>query len=550
MTDVLLRILCGATLGLALELLLRRPARRVFGAGPAFTLWLLPLVLALAPLLPEQVAPRAMIVVPGLTVTPRMAAAFAMQPAAIDWTQWLLAIWIMGAAGALLRLALHYARLLRGLRRAPQAWMRLLAKAAPGPDVRRVRMHVAGPAVLWALPRALILLPADFAERFNDTATQELVLRHELVHARRGDALWSLVMEIVSALLWFHPLAWVARPRFQLDQELACDAASLRALPERSAGYARALLDSVAVQPAPALIPWLAEPQLKERLAMIIRIPPGALRRRVGFFTIAAVLAGGLYVAGGQAPVFAAIHATSSVAPSVDVTWKNEHPPSYPVEALHKGEQGRVVLDVTIDARGHVSNVAVDPSGTTAAAVLQNAAIDAAKDWRYAPGHRDGKAVGGVVRIPVNFSLTGDEPAAGASASASPSVDIGYKNRNPPRYPPEAIKKGQEGTVILDVTVDATGKVTGVQVDQSGTDAPAELQTVAIAAARQWEFNPGRKGGKPVGGMIQVPVNFSLSRTHANASSTRPCPAGDIFDVQSLKCIPDGSHFVPSAPAH
>src|SRR6185312_11187376 len=58
MTDVLLRMLCGATFGLALVLLLRRPARRMFGAGAAFTLWLLPLVLALAPLLPEQVAPR------------------------------------------------------------------------------------------------------------------------------------------------------------------------------------------------------------------------------------------------------------------------------------------------------------------------------------------------------------------------------------------------------------------------------------------------------------------------------------------------------------
>ncbi|HEY8229850.1 MAG TPA: M56 family metallopeptidase, partial [Rhodanobacteraceae bacterium] len=272
MTDVLVRTLCGATLGLALVLLLRRPARRVFGAGAAFTLWLFPLVLALAPLLPTQVAPRAMIVLPGLTVTPHLAASLTARSAAIDWTQWLLAIWLVGVAGALLRLAVHYIRLLRGLRRVPQTWARMLAEVAPNLDPRRVRVHGAGPAVLWTLPRSLILLPDDFPKRFDNAATRELVLRHELTHVCRGDALWTLAMEIASALLWFHPLAWLARPSFRLDQELACDAASLRALPERNAGYARALIDSVAVQPVPALIPWLAEPQLKERIAMISRI--------------------------------------------------------------------------------------------------------------------------------------------------------------------------------------------------------------------------------------------------------------------------------------
>ncbi|MES2402967.1 MAG: TonB family protein [Pseudomonadota bacterium] len=549
MAELLMRMLVGVTLGLALVLLVRRPARRVFGAGAAFTLWLLPVVLALAPLLPEQVAPRAMIVVPGLTVTPHVAAAAVAQRAALDGAQWLAAIWMIGAAGALLRLVVHYMRLLRGLRRVPQTWAGMLIEAVPELDTRHVRLHDAGPAVLWALPRSLLLLPTDFAERFDTAATRALVLRHELAHARRGDACWSLAMEIVSALLWFHPLAWLARSRFRLDQELACDAASLRASPEQISGYAQALLDSVAVQSAPALIPWLAEPQLKERIAMISRIPPGALRRRAGLLAIAALLAGGLYVAGGQAPVFAAVHA-NAVAPSVDVSWKNEHPPHYPAEALHKGEQGMVVLDVTIDARGHVSNVTVDPKGTTAPAILQDAAVDAAKDWRYAPGHEHGKAVGGVVRIPVNFSLTGEEPTAGASSSSSPSVDISYKDRNPPQYPAKAIKKGQQGTVILDVAVDAAGKVTRVQVDRRGTDAPSDLQTVAVAAAWQWKFNPGREDGKPTGGMIQIPVNFSLSRTQASRDNASPCPAGDLFDVRTSKCIADAPHFVPPAPAH
>lgn len=435
MTDVLLRMLCGATLGLALVLLLRRPARRVFGAGAAFTLWLFPLVLALAPLLPEQVAPRAMVVVPGLTVTPYVAASLATQSAAIDWPHWLLAVWLMGAAGALLRLAVHYVRLLRGLRHAPHTWARMLAEAAPNLDPRRVRVHDAGPAVFCALRRSLILLPADFAERFDNAATRELVLRHELTHVRRGDALWTLAMEVASALLWFHPLAWIARPRFRLDQELACDAASLRALPERHAGYARALIDSVAVQPVPALIPWLAEPQLKERIAMISRIPPGALRRRAGFLAIAALLTGGLWLAGGHLPARAAM------------------------------------------------------------------------------------------------------PASSSSASTPPSVDITYKNRNPPHYPAEALKKGEQGNVVLDVTVDATGTVTGVQIDQHGTDASANLQVAALQGAEKWKFNPGRKNGKAVGGVMQVPVNFSLNEDYSSEHTPKPCPVGNVYLTTTSQCV-------------
>lgn len=405
MTEVLLKVLLDGTIGLVLVLLLRRPARRVFGAGPAFTLWLLPVVLAFAPLLPQRLAPAAMMVLPGLTVTPHAAVAY-VSPG-VDVPLVLLTLWLLGVAACLARLVWHYVRLSSGARRGSPAWLAAVYEAVPSLDARRVRAHADGPAVLWALPRSLILLPEDFAQRFDTVAARELVLRHELTHARRGDAWWCFAMEVISALLWFHPLAWLARSRFRLDQELACDAASLRALPSRHAGYARALLDSVAVQPLPALIPWLSEPQLKERIAMITRIQPGALRRRAGFLAIATLLTGGLLVAGGQAPVQAATQAMSSATPpSVDVTYKNHHPPRYPVEALRKGEQGRVVLNVHVDATGKVTKVDVDQAKTTAAADLQAAAVEAAEGWRFKPGEENGKAVAGWITVPVIFSLS------------------------------------------------------------------------------------------------------------------------------------------------
>ncbi|TAN03537.1 MAG: TonB family protein [Rhodanobacteraceae bacterium] len=416
MTELLLRMLCGVTLGLALVLLLRRPARRVFGAGPAFALWLLPVVLALAPWLPHGWMPAASWTLPAVLVTAQPAGIHtATKVPIVDGTYWLMIVWLFGAAAALLRLAFHYVRLLRDARVAPGAWRQMLHDVAPDFDLHRVRVHAHGPALLWALPRPLLLLPVDFAERFDSAATRELVLRHELTHARRGDAWWSLAMEIASVLLWFHPLAWLSRSRFRLDQELACDAASLRALPRRQANYARALLDSVAAQPAPALIPWLAEPQLKERIAMITRVQPGTLLRRVGFLVIATLLGGSLVVAGGAMPVLAAAPHASFTPASVDVTFKNHHMPKYPVKAAQEGKQGTVILDVTVDAQGDVKKVAVDPKGTTAPAVLQNVAMGAAAQWKFHPGMKHGHPVGGVVKIPVSFSLS--YPPSSASAS-------------------------------------------------------------------------------------------------------------------------------------
>lgn len=423
MVDVLLRMLLAATLGIALVLLLRRPARHAFGAAPAFVLWALPLLLSLAPLLPRQFAPSALAILPRLTVTPQGLASSAPTALPFAWTSTLLAIWVIGAGCGFVRLLWHYVRLRHAARRGSAAWLASVRGDEPGIDARRVRMHAEGPAVLWSLPHSLLLLPEDFAQRFDHVTTRELVLRHELTHLRRGDAWWTLLMELMSALLWFHPLAWLARARFRLDQELACDATALREVPQRTSGYARALLSCAAAQPIPVLIPWLAEPQLKERISMLAKIQPGTLRRRVGYCAVALVLGAGVTLAGGQAALAVPPKADAATKPAVDPVFRNSHPPLYPVAAIKHGQQGMVLLDVTIDPAGEVIGVQVDQHGTNATASLQAAAVKAAMGWKFTPGTRAGKAVGGVVQVPVNFAL--DEGGKSAHAAAPcPTGDV------------------------------------------------------------------------------------------------------------------------------
>jgi TonB family protein len=112
-----------------------------------------------------------------------------------------------------------------------------------------------------------------------------------------------------------------------------------------------------------------------------------------------------------------------------------------------------------------------------------------------------------------------------------------YKNRNPPHYPVDAIHKGEEGIVMLDVTIDALGNVAGVRVDQHGTNAVASLQIAAMDAAKKWKFNPARKDGKPVAGTMRIPVRFSLPELDKGEGNAKPCPSGDVFDSGLSKCV-------------
>lgn len=91
----LLISLCLCSLGLVAVLLVRKAARSVFGPGPAFSLWLLPPLLALTPWLPaiptHWSTPQAIATLPGVRTLFIHVTANATAPAS---THWLLWIWI------------------------------------------------------------------------------------------------------------------------------------------------------------------------------------------------------------------------------------------------------------------------------------------------------------------------------------------------------------------------------------------------------------------------------------------------------------------------
>ncbi|MCR6687550.1 energy transducer TonB [Pseudoxanthomonas sp.] len=75
--------------------------------------------------------------------------------------------------------------------------------------------------------------------------------------------------------------------------------------------------------------------------------------------------------------------------------------PAYPRDALRSGSEGRVVVSIEVGADGTPTDVSVvERSGDRA---LDRAALQAARQWRFEPAIRDGKAVAATVRLPVDF---------------------------------------------------------------------------------------------------------------------------------------------------
>jgi protein TonB len=99
--------------------------------------------------------------------------------------------------------------------------------------------------------------------------------------------------------------------------------------------------------------------------------------------------------------------------------------------------------------------------------------------------------------------------AAGEQVAAMPPRPISYAAGNaPPDYPAEARERGWQGRVVLRVEVSAAGLPLDVRI--SASSGYAMLDQAAWRAVRSWRFVPALRGGVPVTGAVDVPVQFRL----------------------------------------
>ncbi len=118
---------------------------------------------------------------------------------------------------------------------------------------------------------------------------------------------------------------------------------------------------------------------------------------------------------------------------------------------------------------------------------------------------------------PIDESALPAAPEAGAStapgtvALAPGDQPVPLNGQTPPpRYPSEALRRGESGTVLVRVEVDANGAPAGVAlVQRSGS---RDLDRAAMEAVRKWRFMPAQRDGQAVAASLVIPIDFKADQ--------------------------------------
>jgi len=79
----------------------------------------------------------------------------------------------------------------------------------------------------------------------------------------------------------------------------------------------------------------------------------------------------------------------------------------------------------------------------------------------------------------------------------------------PPTYPRESVGRGEEGTVLLRLSISARGGVASVEVVESSGH--PRLDRAARDALLAWRFEPATLAGEPIASTLLHPVTFRLA---------------------------------------
>lgn len=356
--------------------------------------------------------------------------------AGADVVGWLaVTIWLVGAVVSTGVLLIGLARL-RSLRASSSRlmdgrWHQLCADLSRSCGLKRGVDLLLGPqsalVATWGWWRPVVLLPAAAsgwpAERMR------IVLLHELAHVRRSDWMLLMAAEALRCIWWFNPLAWAVRGRLRRESEHAADDLVLAqgVAPTTCATHLVELAREVRKDrrtwlPAPAMA---RSSYLNQRLSVMLSSDTSRrpMTRVARFGSLSVLVAASIFLASLQVEPVSAAGAAElgttlgesdgggdlSMGSMRDgdgfsaLTRIHGVPPVYPPEAQAAGIEGIVVLKATIGRTGEVIDVEVQRS----VPLLDEAAIAAVSEWRYAPLLVDGDPVRVQMTVSVDFTLTG-----------------------------------------------------------------------------------------------------------------------------------------------
>lgn len=93
------------------------------------------------------------------------------------------------------------------------------------------------------------------------------------------------------------------------------------------------------------------------------------------------------------------------VPPDVKAAYLANPKPNYPLAARRRGMEGLVVLSVLVGADGNPLQVEI--ARGSGHDILDSAARESVRTWRFKPAHRGGLGVEARVEVPIRFALQG-----------------------------------------------------------------------------------------------------------------------------------------------
>jgi TonB family protein len=470
--------------------------------------------------------------------------------------------------------------------------------------------------VTFGWRQSAVLFPASFTGMRE--SMQRPIACHELLHVERRDWLFIVFEEILRSFFWFHPAIWWVLGRIHLSREQVVDREVLRVMGERGP-YLESLLHIASLRGRPVAVPaplLLRERHLVQRVALMLKESKMTKSRLI--FSLAAIAAfllwTGTYATAWfplnappilasqdpapsslimptPAPVPAGAPIPATIVPKVPAPAPNavttpapapkenaapktqrQEPirvgsnvqssklikkvdPVYPELARRARVEQIVMLEVLVDEQGNVANIRVVKGHP----LLDQAAIDAVRQWQYSPTYLNGQAIQVLATVEVPFLLSSDSfvspsetprlitgvvggsPAAAtnqggikggiiggapAAVTANPSVPSPPRPRKvepmrvggnvqesklikrvEPVYPELAKRARLEQIVMLEVSVDEEGYVSNIRVIRGHP----LLDQAAIDAVKQWVYSPTLLNGEKIPVVATVSIVFSLS---------------------------------------
>lgn len=247
------------------------------------------------------------------------------------------------------------------------------------------------------------------------------MLAHEQAHARGWHSADVLLLEVLCALFWFHPLVYWYRRSLRTVHEFLADATVSRRSGRRR--YGLLLLRQADAVPALAFANHFFQAPLKKRLLMLTRQASPAARGWKYCAALPALVLLVFFIQNNHAPVGPKPALPAPPSARADGEKQPEFPGGipaliryltenirYPESAKQARLHGKVIVAFWLDETGAVTQaeatlpeaLAAEP---TAGALAAEAVRVIRSMPRWAPAQKAGRAVSSQMSLPIQFQL-------------------------------------------------------------------------------------------------------------------------------------------------